>query len=226
MNLFNDLNRVYISFEATYKAAEAAVSAAGFVNRVKNALGSGVLDRKAFKKFKEFSDLHEDVLGTTRRLARTRVVVGSINDARSKTRKARWHLILQPVIFHNTETWLARRIINLMGGLGGDIILEDGEGVVQNITATVKLLSGTGPVAGIDVTMSAVAASGYDLPDSFTDLPRVRTTNASGVANFGDLVFYGADGDAFNLQFDYLDPVNNAPDNCICGRYDLVELPE
>jgi hypothetical protein len=111
---------------------------------------------------------------------------------------------------------------------GGDILLDEGgNGTVGSITATIKVLVGTGPVAGIEVTMTAIVADSYPFPDSFSPaLPRTATTNASGVASFGNQGVNGEDGDAFNLQFDYVDPVNGTPDNCVCGRYDLREVEE
>jgi hypothetical protein len=106
--------------------------------------------------------------------------------------------------------------------------LDEGNwGAVHNITATIKVLVGTGPVAGIEVTMTAIVADSYPFPDSFNPpLPRTAITNASGVAAFGDQTVHGEHGDAFNLQFDYVDPVNGTPDNCVCGRYDLREVED
>jgi hypothetical protein len=118
------LKDLYSSLNAAQKAAEAAVGFAGDVGRIKRVLGLGVQNSKGYKKLTELKDLHDTVLGTTKRLARTRRIASSISGARAATRQARWHWVMQPLILGNTDRWAARRIINMMGGFGGGIVLD------------------------------------------------------------------------------------------------------
>lgn len=106
---------------------------------------------------------------------------------------------------------------------GGSILLDsDYIGLLEDVTATVEVLSGSGPVAGIEVTMNC------SLPELVFNpaLPQQATTGSSGVASFGDFEITGEGGEIFFLEFAAVDPVNGTPLTCRCGEFDLVPPPQ
>ena len=107
---------------------------------------------------------------------------------------------------------------------GGDITLgaPSGTGAIAAITATLVVTSGSGPIGGVVVTMSALPVLPVTSLPAFTpSVPQTATTDASGVASFGDLDVNGRAGESFNLQFSFNDPVNGNPYSVMCGQYDL-----
>ncbi|MFP4343216.1 MAG: twin-arginine translocation signal domain-containing protein [Anaerolineales bacterium] len=104
---------------------------------------------------------------------------------------------------------------------GGDILLDsDYIGLLADVTATVEVYQGSGPVADIDVTMEC---STPEWPQFNPSLPQVATTGSSGVASFGDFEITGEGGESFLLEFAAVDPVNGTPLTCTCGVFRLVQ---
>jgi hypothetical protein len=107
---------------------------------------------------------------------------------------------------------------------GGDILLNtDYIGLLEDVTATVEVLSGSGPVANIEVTMEC---STPEWPEFNPTLPQQATTGSSGVATFGDFEITGEGGESFFLEFAAVDPVNGTPLTCRCGEFRLVPPPQ
>jgi hypothetical protein len=106
---------------------------------------------------------------------------------------------------------------------GGDITVPQYNGTITNITAEIILVSGTGPIANIGVTMTAEAVAPSPLPGFSPSVPQTGTTNASGLASFGNLTpTINPDVDqSFNLRFSFADPINSILYSVVCGKYDV-----
>ena len=108
---------------------------------------------------------------------------------------------------------------------GGDITsfhgLPSGTGRIDDIEASLVITSGTGSVAGITVTMTAVAIAPSTLLPTFAPvLPRTAITDASGVASFGTLNVTGTPIEYFGLVFSFAVPTG-APIQTTCAVYEL-----
>jgi hypothetical protein len=82
---------------------------------------------------------------------------------------------------------------------GGNLVPR--EGVISDISPRIALISGTGPVEGIPVTMGVEVTGGT--PVTFSPpLPQTVNTDSLGVASFGTLnVTNAEDGQSFFLTF-------------------------
>lgn len=108
---------------------------------------------------------------------------------------------------------------------GGDITnyhgLPSGTGRIDNIRASLTLVSGTGPVEGITVTMTAIAITpSSSLPNFSPVPPRTAITDASGVAYFGNLDVTGRPVEYFGLIFSFAVPAGG-PVDVTCSVYEL-----
>lgn len=108
---------------------------------------------------------------------------------------------------------------------GGNITdihsLPSGSGRIDNIQPYLIITSGTGSVEGIVTTMEAEAVPATaPLPTFNPTLPRIVTTDAGGVADFGTLNVTGTAGQSFYLRFTFATPTG-APPVVMCGQYDL-----
>jgi len=92
-------------------------------------------------------------------------------------------------------------------------------GSLSNVTSTLELSSGSGPIEGVDVTIACT----NPLINFVPALPPSAATNASGVASFGDFAVSGQPGTTFFLQYSCVDPVNSTPLSCQCGEYVIAE---
>jgi hypothetical protein len=108
---------------------------------------------------------------------------------------------------------------------GGDITTTPPEGQIRNATATVNIISGTGTIDNISVTVTVVPAAGINASDLvFT--PALNTlnpsTNSSGTASFGDIdVRYNGSVTPqaeFSLRYSFSHPTGTVPD-AQCGVY-------
>jgi hypothetical protein len=105
---------------------------------------------------------------------------------------------------------------------GGDIAPDPQNNylyLLEDVTATVELRSGSGPIANIEVTMEC---STPEWPEFDPPLPQQATTGSSGVATFGDFEINGEGGELFFLEFSAVDPVNGTPLFCRCGEFHLL----
>ena len=86
---------------------------------------------------------------------------------------------------------------------------------ITNIRPYVQLLSGSGSLAGISVTMTANVLSGS--PSFGYTFPQYSITNSLGRAPFFDLGVSGTNGDRFRLVFSFAVP--NGPVIADCGEF-------
>jgi hypothetical protein len=106
---------------------------------------------------------------------------------------------------------------------GGGDITASSDFCIDNVAVIISLVSGSGPVAGITVTMTCsnplISFSGVSLPDT-------AVTDATGRADFGSLCIIidnnVTDGMEFSLLFSCTDPVNGGTLNCTCGIYRIL----
>jgi hypothetical protein len=108
---------------------------------------------------------------------------------------------------------------------GGDITsyhgLPSGTGRIDDIEASLVIISGTGSVEGITVTMTATAVvPSTSLPTFSPVLPRTAVTDANGVAHFGSLDVTGRPVEYFGLVFSFAVPTGN-PIQTTCAVYEL-----
>jgi hypothetical protein len=105
---------------------------------------------------------------------------------------------------------------------GGQLVHVPGASVIiNNIRPRVFVISGTGSIDGIAVTMTPLGAPA-PLPAFNRPFPDTRDTNASGVADFGNLTVTGAN-EAFYLVFGVTDPGSDAHYTIQCGLFELRE---
>jgi hypothetical protein len=95
---------------------------------------------------------------------------------------------------------------------GGNIAATN---AITNIRPYVQLLSGSGSLEGIEVTMTANVLSGS--PSFGYSFPQYSTTNSSGRASFPDLPVSTNNGDRFRLIFSF--DVPNGPAIADCGEF-------
>jgi hypothetical protein len=104
---------------------------------------------------------------------------------------------------------------------GGNLISTEGN--IWDIQPLLQVISGTGPVEGITVTMTVRTLAG--LTPTFLDppgLPQTTTTNASGRALFEDLLVTNpTDGQQFLLVFDFDVPSGSAHAECGVFYFDF-----
>jgi hypothetical protein len=108
---------------------------------------------------------------------------------------------------------------------GGDITnyhgLPTGTGRIDNITASLVIISGSGSVDGITVTMTALSIPpSTSLPTFSPVLPRTAVTDASGVASFGSVDVTGVPIQYFGLRFSFAVPIGG-PLTTTCSVYEL-----
>jgi hypothetical protein len=105
---------------------------------------------------------------------------------------------------------------------GGDITAAT-DFCIANVAVIISLVSGSGPVAGITVTMTC---SNPLISFSGVSLPQTAVTDASGRADFGTLCIVMdnnvTDGMEFDLLFSCTDPVNGGTLDCECGTYRIL----
>ena len=95
---------------------------------------------------------------------------------------------------------------------GGNLALTP---AITNIRPYIQLLSGSGPLGGVDVTMTVNVIAGA--PSFGYSFPQYSTTNSGGVASFPDLGVSGTNGDRFRLIFSFA--VINGPVIADCGEF-------
>jgi hypothetical protein len=89
---------------------------------------------------------------------------------------------------------------------------------LDTVAAILQLVSGTGPVQGINVILTCSNLSIEFQPP----LPQTVATDATGLADYGFLCVTNAelvDGEQFNLVFSCIDPVNGGTVTGNCGTY-------
>jgi hypothetical protein len=105
---------------------------------------------------------------------------------------------------------------------GGGDITGASDYCIDNVAAIVSLLSGSGPVAGLTVTVTC----SNPIINFTPALPQTAVTDASGRADFGSLCIVMdnniTDGMQFSLLFSCTDPVNGGTLNCTCGIYNIL----
>ncbi|MGD9100542.1 MAG: hypothetical protein PVF45_08675 [Anaerolineae bacterium] len=92
-------------------------------------------------------------------------------------------------------------------------------GYIDDVAVDIDLYSGTGPLAGIQVTVTCNELPGTAFSPT---LPQTVATNANGRASFGRIDVTGTTGTTFFLSFSCVDPVNGGPLTCLCGEYELL----
>jgi len=109
------------------------------------------------------------------------------------------------------------RINCLSNPASGDITAAN-DYCLNNVAAELALVSGAGPVAGAQMTLSCSDPTLFNLPGPVA-------TDANGRADFGSLCVSGnfTDGQTFTLNFECEDPVNGGTLSGQCGPYTLVE---
>ncbi len=109
---------------------------------------------------------------------------------------------------------------------GGDITnyppgTVSGTGYIDDIEASLVIISGTGSIEGITVTMTAIAiAPSTSLPTFAPVLPVTAVTDASGVAHFNSLDVMGTPVEYFGLVFSYAVPTGCTLQTA-CSIYEL-----
>ena len=95
---------------------------------------------------------------------------------------------------------------------------------IADISPRVMLLAGSGSVANIEVTMTPLATDppGSSLPFFDRSFPDTRATDASGVADFGDLTVSGGN-EHFFLVFAFTASGGESY-RVECGKFELLEL--
>jgi hypothetical protein len=102
---------------------------------------------------------------------------------------------------------------------GGGDLTPLNDFCINDVAARILLISGTGPIEGISVTL---ACSNLLVSFSTPMPPPPVPTDPTGRASFGSLcVVVGnlPDGTTFDLLFSCTDPVNGGTLSCQCGTY-------
>ena len=94
---------------------------------------------------------------------------------------------------------------------GGDLLVTNG--LISNIRPYLQVMSGVGTLQDITTTMSLSAGAPSTLTFS-PPLPQTATTDASGRANFGNLLVTWNPNDSFSLVFDFATPSGNVHVQC------------
>jgi hypothetical protein len=101
---------------------------------------------------------------------------------------------------------------------GGNIVATP---TITNIRPYVQLLSGSGSLEGISVTMTVNVISGS--PSFSYAFPQSSTTNSSGRASFPNLGVSGTNGDRFRLIFSFAVPDSSVPAVADCGEFFIAD---
>lgn len=105
---------------------------------------------------------------------------------------------------------------------GGGDITAGTDFCIAEVAARVLLVTGTGPVVGIPVSLTCSNPA----VTFVTPPPASVPTDATGRASFGSLCVMAdglSSGTTFNLVFSCVDPVNGGTLSCNCGTYRIFK---